>query len=138
MIPIKQASDADTVAVLNTNAETLEGLALALSDAGFHPVTLNTVGSTRTDLARFIDHLDPDVVVFDIAPPYLEAMRHWNEGRQASSEQDRPFVLMTTGRGLDVARFGDETTEIVEKPFSFTRLVRAVERAARRRRRDRS
>jgi DNA-binding response OmpR family regulator len=70
------------VAVLNTDAETLEGLALALGDAGFRPFTLNTIGTTQADLAHFIGAVNPDVVVFDLGPPYKEAIRHWDELRQ--------------------------------------------------------
>jgi DNA-binding response OmpR family regulator len=120
------------VAVLNTDAETLEGLALALGDAGFRPFTLNTVGTTRAEIAHFIGSVNPDVIVFDLGPPYTEAIRHWEELRQTRAAKGRPFVLTTTGRGLEIGCFGDVDTEIVEKPFSFSRLVRSVQRAVRR------
>lgn len=105
---------------------------MALGDAGFDPVTLCTVGRTRTQLASFLRDAAPDIVVFDIAPPYLEALRHWNELRDTRVVQGKPFVLTTTGRGLELGCFGDPHTEILEKPFSFQRLVRAVRRAVRR------
>jgi DNA-binding response OmpR family regulator len=120
------------VAVLNTDAETLEGLALALGDAGFRPYTFNTVGTSRDEVARFIGSVNPDVVVYDLGPPYTEAIRHWDELSQTRVAKGRPFVLTTTGRGLEIGCFGAKDTEIVEKPFSFTRLVRAVHRAVRR------
>jgi DNA-binding response OmpR family regulator len=120
------------VAILNTDFDTLEGLALALGDAGFRPVILNTRGATRGELTDFIGSTDPDVVVYDIGPPYIEAMRHWNELRRVQIVRGRPFVLTTTGRGLELGCFGDDDTEVLEKPFSFERLVRAVRRAVRR------
>ncbi len=117
------------MAVLNTDYATLEGLALALGDAGYRPFVLNTIGTTRDQLADFIGEVDPVCVVFDIGPPYIEAIRHWDELTRTRAARGRPFVLMTTGRGLEIGRFGDGATEIVEKPFSFSQLVRAVRRA---------
>jgi len=120
------------VAVLNTDVDTLDGLALALSDAGFLPCVLNTRGTSPDQVQTFLGTSDPDVVVYDIAPPYLDALRHWNDLRRTTSMRGKPFVLTTTGRGFELGCFGDVETEIIEKPFSFGRLVRAVHRAIRR------
>jgi DNA-binding response OmpR family regulator len=120
------------VAVLNTSLDTLEGFALALGDAGFHPTTLCTVGRSRDQLTQFIGQVDPDIVVYDIAPPYGESIRHWDELRKTQIVQGKPFVLTTTGRALELGTFGDPHTEVLEKPFSFERLVRAVRRSIRR------
>lgn len=120
------------VAVLNTDLDTLDGFALALGDAGFSTATLCTRGQTRAQLAEFLLSVAPDAVVYDIGPPYTESIRHWHELRGSREVRGKPFVLTTTGRALELGCFGEPETELLEKPFSFERLVRAVRRAIRR------
>ena len=83
-------------------------------------------------LAEFLGSEAPDIVVYDIGPPYTESIRHWHELRGTHAVRGKPFVLTTTGRALELGCFGDAETEVLEKPFSFERLVRAVRRAIRR------
>lgn len=120
---------APRITVINSDRDTIEGLATALRDSGYTVSTLCTRGKSHDEVADFLRDEDPIVIVYDIGPPYTAAMAHWENLRRSHEARGKSFVLTTTGRGIEVGRFGEKHTELIEKPCGFDEVTAAVDRA---------
>ena len=60
------------VAVINSSRDVVDMLRIAMEDAGLVAVTALTdqIRDGEVDLERLVQHHDPSVVLYDIAPPY--------------------------------------------------------------------
>ena len=125
------------VAVLNTSPDLIELVRSAFEPAGIVVVSLLTfqIREGGVDLKSFLSHHDPQVVVYDIAPPYEANWNLFRHIRSLDTMKDRKVVLTSMNRKHVEKLVGrDETIyEIVGKPYDLGRLVRAVKEAARQR-----
>jgi DNA-binding response OmpR family regulator len=121
------------VAVINSNEDIVELVRQVLEERGFQTVTAHIpdVRRGRTDLIDFFEREDPDVVVYDIGPPFQEC---WNFLRlilSSSAAAGRPFVLTTTNRrGLQEMIGHTNAIELLGKPYDLEQIVGAVQRAS--------
>jgi len=131
------ATSQPCVAIINDYWDFIEILSLHLERRGYR-----AVGARIPDLVkdgpqgavRFLEEYDPDVIIFDVAPPYVEHIRYLESFRPVEACKGRKFVLTTTWpfavlgyRGTDgvVALFG--------KPIRVDDLMAAVDNALRQR-----
>jgi DNA-binding response OmpR family regulator len=88
----------------------------------------------RIDFARYVREHDPQVVIFDISPPYEENWHFFKTLRDDHVMQGRGLVLTTTNRQrLDEAVGSDsDALEIVGKPYDLAQIKDAIVAAMKR------
>ena len=128
-----------SVAIINTAIETIELMRQVFEDEGFR-VSGGTDSLVpqfkrgKSDLRAFLDREQPDVVVWDIALPYAENWRYFQEQADADVFAGRGVVLTTTNKqALDSMVGPTPTIEVVGKPFDIDALTNAVRQASPRR-----
>ncbi len=128
------ADPTPTIAVINSNEDTVEMVRACLQHQGFTSVVTGHVADIKrgtTDIVRFVETHDPKVFVWDISIPYDENWRFVHMLMGHDRIKGRRFVLTTTNRrALESLVGGTETIEIVGKPYDLDQIVRAVKRAA--------
>ena len=125
---------APVVAVINTSPDTVEILKDLFQRAGFVVATGYThdIRDGRIDLAAFLRVHAPDVIVYDIAPPYETNWRFLQHLRQTVLSGYR-FVLTTTNPARVEPLVGrdERVYEVVEKPGDLDVILRATREALR-------
>ena len=125
------------IAIFNTSSDLVDLVRRAFEPAGIVVVSLLTrqIREGGVDLKNFLSHHDPDVVVYDIAPPYDANWAMFKHIRSLDTMKDRKIVLTSMNKKHVEKLAGRDVTiyEIVGKPYDLNRLVRAVKEAARER-----
>ena len=120
------------VAVINSNADTVEMLRLALQLEGFESVTahIDEIKRGLLDFPRFLEEHDPRVVIYDIPPPYDQNWEFLKLLRTTDAMRDRAVVVTTTHKGhLEQLVGPTDAIEIVGKPYDLNQVIRAVRQA---------
>jgi len=124
---------AHTVAILNSSDDVVEMLRSLLEHAGFNTVAGHVPEFKRgeQDLIAFLETHNPDVIIYDIAPPYLENWTFLKLILQTEAAAGRKFVLTTANERLlrEVAGADIDMLEIAEKPDNLNAILNAVKRA---------
>jgi DNA-binding NtrC family response regulator len=118
------------VAVINSNADTVEMLRMALQGAGFESVTAHIEDIKRgtMDFPRFLAEHNPQVVIYDIPPPYDQNWAFLNLLRDTQAMRGRVIVLTTTHKGnLEKLVGPTGAIEVVGKPYDVDQIIRAVQ-----------
>jgi CheY-like chemotaxis protein len=122
-------------AVFNTSPDIVDLVRRALEPAGIVTITLLTyqVRDGEVDLEGFLGQHDPQVVIYDIAPPYDANWQLFRHIRSLSVMRDRKVVITSMNRRHVENLVGKDETiyEIVGKPYDLGLLVQAVKEAAR-------
>jgi DNA-binding NtrC family response regulator len=120
------------VAVINSNADTVEMLRVALQLEGFESVTahIDEIKRGLLDFPRFLEEHDPRVVIYDIPPPYDQNWEFLKLLRTTDAMRDRAVVVTTTHKGhLEQLVGPTDAIEIVGKPYDLNQVIRAVRQA---------
>ncbi len=124
-------------AVFNTSPDLIELVRRAFEPAGIVVVSVLTfqIREAVVDLENFLRQHNPDVVVYDVAPPYDANWQLFLHIRSLDAMQGRKIVLTSINKKhVEKLAGRDETIyEIVGKPYDLNRLVHAVKEAARQR-----
>jgi DNA-binding response OmpR family regulator len=125
------------VALFNASDDTVEMVQRMLDASGFDCLIgchFSDLKKGRIDFARYLGQHDPDVVIFDISPPYKENWDFFKTLRDAKEMEGRGLVLTTTNKarldetvGKDSAAF-----EVVGKPYDLDQITVAIHAAERR------
>ena len=120
------------VAIFNTSPDTVEMLRIVLEQAGFVVMGLYTYEARdgKIDVEMLFRQHDPDVVIYDIAPPYDKNWREFQHMCTMPALKGRKFVLTTTNerRVKEVAEDAPDMFEIVGKPYDLGLIVDQVKR----------
>jgi CheY-like chemotaxis protein len=121
---------APVAAVFNTSPDTVEMLRVALSMAGVESVSAYTfeLRDGTVDISAFMDQHHPDVVVYDIAPPYDVNYQLFLRLRSTPGLRACPVVMTTTNARYVQQLVGPEhrVYEVIGKPFDLDAIVQAV------------
>ena len=120
-----------TVAVINSNSDTVELLRVALQQAGFQSVTghIEDIKRGVLDFSRFLAEHDPRAVIYDIPPPYDQNWKFLQLLRTTDAMRDRVVVVTTTHKAhLEELVGPTDAIEIVGKPYDLDQIIGAVRR----------
>jgi DNA-binding response OmpR family regulator len=124
------------VALINASDDTVEMVQRMLSASGIDCLTgchFADLKKGNVDFGQFLAKNDPQVVIFDISPPYAENWQFFKTLRSASAMGGRGLVLTTTNKDrLDEVVGADSTAiEIVGKPYDLRQITAAITAALR-------
>lgn len=121
------------VAVLNSNDDTVEMLAMLLEAEGMVAVTAHVSDLRRGkfDFGGFVSEHDPKVIIYDVPPPYDRSWLFFEHLRGLPSMQGRKFVLTSTNpqRVQQIAHPDQPVYEIIGKPYDLQMIIDAVRKA---------
>lgn len=124
-------------AIFNTSPDLIDLVRRAFEPSGIVVVTALThqIREGVVDVANFLTQHNPDVVVYDIAPPYDANWQLFLHIRGLPPMRRRKIVVTSMNRKhVEKLAGRDETIyEIVGKPYDLGVLVQAVKEAARHR-----
>lgn len=123
------------VAIVNTNPELVCILRMSLEKAGFVTIVIH-IEDLRTGEANIrplLEEHNPQVVVFDLAPPYNAHWRFLDHLRASTNFKGRRFVLTSVNVRAAQRVVGMEETvqEIIGQDADVLEVVRAVKEASR-------
>jgi DNA-binding response OmpR family regulator len=124
------------VALINASDDTVEMVQRMLSASGIDCLTgchFADLKKGNVDFGQFLAKHDPQVVIFDISPPYAENWRFFKTLRDAKSMERRGLVLTTTNKDRLDEIVGEDSTaiEIVGKPYDLQQITAAITAALR-------
>lgn len=122
------------VAILNSNDDIVELLRMALEQSGLLVVSAHVDQVKRADvsLKDFLHEHKPDVIIYDLVPPYDNSWRFLEHLRQTIAHDHR-FVVTSTNpkRASELAAISErDIMEIVGKPYDIEQIVDHVRQAA--------
>src|SRR4051812_8198129 len=127
------AADSVVAAIFNSSPDIVDMLRRAFEPAGIVTVSVLThqIREGIVDVAAFLRQHDPDVVVYDIAPPYDGNFQLFEHVRTMEPMRNRKVVITSTNaRHVEELVGRDDTVyEVVGKPLDLDRIIRAVKEA---------
>ena len=128
-------SGPSVAAIFNTSPDIVDLLRRALEPAGIVTVSALThqIREGAVDLESFLKQHDPEVVVYDLAPPYDANWNLFQHLCRLPSMRGRNIVLtsMNARHVEQLAGKDHRIYEIVGKPYDLDQIVQAVREATR-------
>lgn len=118
-----------TVAVINSNEDIVQAIQLMLSEEGFHSVGAHVIDFKhgRKDFVAFCQEYNPQVILFDIAPPYEENWNFFQLLKNTQVAAERAFIVTTTNTAALEKVVGETVAiEILGKPFEMEEMLTAI------------
>lgn len=123
------------VSIINSNEEIVLALRELMDDEGFDASTAHVFDfkTGKLSIVDFVKQWEPEVIVYDVAPPYDSNWHYLQQIRALPVMQGRAFVITSTNKKalLDMAG-ANVSIEILGKPEDMLEILAAVKRALRR------
>ncbi len=120
------------VLVLNGMQDILELFRMYLEQDGWSVITaaVDDIRRGEVNLQGFVDAYDPDVVVYDVQPPYDINWRYLDALRTSGPFKGKKIVVTTTNekRVREFVDTNEPMIEIFGKPYDMQQVVEAVRR----------
>jgi DNA-binding response OmpR family regulator len=125
------------IALFNASDDTVEMVQRMLDASGFSCLVgchFSDLKKGRVDFARYLETHEPEVVIFDITPPYIENWRFFKTLRDGKAMEGRGLVLTTTNKKRldETVGMDSEAFEIVGKPYDLEQIKNAIAAAHKR------
>jgi DNA-binding NtrC family response regulator len=120
-------------AIFNTSPDIIDLVRRALEPAGIVTVSVLTyqIREGAVDVDSFIRQHNPDVIVYDVAPPYETNWQLFQHICEMQVMAGRKFIVTSTNAThVEQLAEGRPVFEIIGKPYDLDRLVHAVKDAA--------
>ena len=121
------------VAILNSNADTVEMLRLMVESEGMVAVSAHVSDIRRGafDFSGFLAEHDPKVIIYDVPPPYDRSWLFFEHLRGLPVTAGRKFVITSTNpaRLQQIAKPDQPVLEIIGKPYDLQMIIDAVKKA---------
>jgi DNA-binding NtrC family response regulator len=122
------------VALFNANNDTVEMVRRMLDASGLTCLVgchFADLKKGRIDFARYLGEHDPDLVIFDISPPYKENWKFFQTLHQCKAMEGRGLVLTTTNKARLDEEVGKDSAafEIVGKPYDLAQIKGSIDAA---------
>jgi DNA-binding response OmpR family regulator len=116
------------VAIINTTPDVVDMLRIAFESEGFVVVSTFThlIRDGEVDIEAFGRLHRPDVILYDIAPPYGSNWRLFEHVSRLQVFERTPFVITSTNpaRVGEVAADNQPVLEIIETPYELGALIK--------------
>lgn len=136
---INSAPATPVVALFNASDDTVEMVQRMLDASGVHCLVNCRFADLRKRVVDFGGYLrlhNPDVVIFDISPPYEQNWAFFRTLRDDGEMRGRGLVLTTTNKDRldEVVGVDSHAIEVVGKPYDVQQIMAAITSALDRRR----
>lgn len=119
------------VAVINSSEDTVEMLRTLLEREGWETVQghVDDIKRGRTDFLKYLDTHDPQILIWDVPPPYDHNWAFLQLVRSSRAMKDRVVIVTTTNKQA-LERFVGPTDalEIFTKPYDVEMLIDTITR----------
>jgi DNA-binding response OmpR family regulator len=116
---------------LNSNDDILDALKITLNDAGFQAVGvhISDIKKGEPGILDLLAQHDPDIVVYDVAPPYDENWEYFKTITNLKEMNGRGVILTTTNIvALEKITGRTSAIELIGKPYDIQQILNAVHR----------
>ena len=122
------------VAVFNSSDDLIEMLRIAFERENFVVLSAHVSDVRRgtIDLKNLIEQHKPNVIVYDLIPPYDRQWQFLDHLRQTSPLDGIPFVITSCNEkpARELGGRDELVHEVLGRPFDVAALIDAVRRAA--------
>jgi DNA-binding response OmpR family regulator len=119
------------VAVVNSSEDTVEMLRTLLEQEGWETVQAHAddIKRGRTDFLKYLETHDPQVIIWDVPPPYDQNWAFLQLVRSSRAMDGRVVIVTTTNKPA-LERFVGPTdaVEIFTKPYDVEVLIDRITR----------
>jgi DNA-binding NtrC family response regulator len=120
------------VAIFNSTQDIIEIFEECLEQEGFNVVSgyIPEFKRGNKNLLEFMKDHDPDLIIYDIPPPYEQNVNFLKLIQDMSVMEGRKFIYTTTNKAAlkKVCGSDYDAIEILGKPIDLDELVSAVKR----------
>jgi len=129
------------VGLFNASDDTVDMVQRMLGASGFSCLVGCHFADLRKgiiDFDRYLSRHEPDVVIFDISPPYKENWEFFKTLRDGKGMEGRGLVLTTTNKDRLDETVGEDSRafEIVGKPYDLDQIKAAIHASLKRNRHE--
>jgi DNA-binding response OmpR family regulator len=120
------------VALFNASDDTIDMVQKLLTDAGNEQTLIwchfADLKKGIVNFSKYMDRHNPEVVIFDISPPYDENWTYFKEMRDAETMNGRGIVLTTTNKNRLDEVLGEDSgaLEVVGRPKDLQEIDAAI------------
>ena len=120
------------VALFNASDDTIDMVQKLLTDAGNEQTLIwchfADLKKGIVNFGKYMDRHNPEVVIFDISPPYDENWTYFEKMRDAETMKGRGMVLTTTNKNRLDEVLGEDShaLEVVGRPKDLQQIDAAI------------